>query len=610
MHSNRKLIEVSLPLEAINQASVYEKFIRMGHPNVLHQWWSRKPLSAARGVLFASIVDDPSEYMDDEKEIIEERERLFHLIDPLVQWENIDNQPILDKARLEMARSVARQSGQDIPIGKAAILEYLHEYGPVFLDPFAGGGSIPLEAQRLGLRTYASDLNPVAVLINKAMLEIPGRFRDQAPVGYTSEPDQFPLNRQWRGVEGLAADLRHYGTWMQQEAEQRIGWLYPKIKLLSDYGETDGTIVAWLWVRTVQCPNPACGTQMPLASKWDLSKKKGKEVWVEPLVDRKTSPPVVQYTIGKENGKSPERTSDRRGARCIACETPVALEYIREEGKEGRLIPQLIAIALKSKQGRVYLPPSKEQVELAKQAEPNWVPDQDIVEGMSSNVASYGFTTFGDLFTSRQLVALNTLADLLNEVHDIVRKDALIAGMNADNQQLSQGGKGALAYADAVVTYLAFAYSKTLNRSNAFVPWGVSVECPVNLFSRQLIPFIWDFAESNVISGPSGSFSSMLENTVRGLEKTDLNIPSFGHAFVSDAVEAGENIPSPMISTDPPYYDMIPYAELSDFFYVWLRKLLSEIYPDLFETLMTPKSKEMIADANRAGGADEAKSFF
>ena len=186
MQNHRKLIEVSLPLDAINQASVYEKFIRTGHPNVLHQWWSRKPLSAARGVLLASIIDDPSEYLDDEKAIIEERERLFHLIDQLVQWENIDNDPILDKSRLEMARSVARQKGLEPPIGKAAVLEFLQKYGPVFLDPFAGGGSIPLEAQRLGLRTYASDLNPVAVLINKAMIEIPGYFRDQAPVGYLS----------------------------------------------------------------------------------------------------------------------------------------------------------------------------------------------------------------------------------------------------------------------------------------------------------------------------------------------------------------------------------------------------------------------------------------
>ncbi len=606
----RKLIEVSLPLEAINQASVYEKFIRTGHPNNLHQWWSRKPLAAARGVIFASLVDDPGEYLADEDKIREERERLFAIIDDLVQWENIHNEAVLDKARLELARSLARNMRVPLPVGKTAILEFLQKYAPPVWDPFAGGGSIPLEAQRLGLCAFASDLNPVAVLVNKAMIEIPGRFLGRPPVhpAATVKPGQPVLwGQKWDGIQGLLEDLGYYGNWVQQQAEERLKSLFPRAKISNG---SRATVVAWLWVRTVRCPNPACGAKMPLASKWDLSRKKGKETWVLPVVDRTQTPPVIRYTIGGGKGKPPERTVERRGAICLACDTPVALEYVRSEGIAGRIGMQMIAVAADKPAGRIYLAPDEEQISAAYSAQPTWQPDQTITEGMAGNVSSYGYTTFADLFLPRQLVALDTLAELIGEVHKKVYKDAVDNGWKEDGISLDQRGNQARAYADAIVTYLAFAFSKTLNRSNAFVPWGVTVECPVNLFSRQTIPFIWDFAESNVIFGPSGSFSSMMDNTLRALEKTALAIPAFGRAFQGNAAKAGKDLPAPLISTDPPYYDVIPYSDLSDFFYVWLRRLLVDIYPDLFSTVLTPKTDELIADVNRAGGQEAARAHF
>jgi putative DNA methylase len=609
MAYRRKLIEVALPLEAISAASVYEKYIRLGHPNALHQWWSRKPLASARAVLFASLVDDPSEYLTDENAIQNERQRLFGILEQLIQWENSADEAILDKARLEIARSLARAQVVDLPIGMAAILKFLGEHAPTIIDPFAGGGSIPIEAQRLGLNVSASDLNPVAALINKAMIEIPPRFQGRAAVYSGDIVRQSKHKAQGDGIEGLLDDLTSYGHWIQSEAQRRIGWLYPPIQAATKDAKL-ATIVAWLWVRTVKCPNPVCGAMMPLASKWLLSQKKGRQTWVQPVVDHSLTPPQVQYTIVCEKGTIPERTVDRNGAICIACHTPVSLEYVRQEGQAGRLGDQMIAIAAEGEHGRLYLAPSPEQIALARQAPACWRPEQPTPTGMASNVATYGLTTFADLFTPRQLAALNTLADLIQEIHAKVRADAIQAGWRDDGISLDQGGKEALAYADAVATYLAFAFSKTLNRSNALVPWGVAVECPVNLFSRQHIPFIWDFAESNVIAGPSGSFASMLENTIKGLEKTALRHPGIGMAFQSDAVNAGKNLHVPLISTDPPYYDVIPYSDLADFFYVWLRRLLGGIYPNLFSTLLTPKTHELIADSHRSGSEAQARDYY
>src|SRR6266852_7001324 len=279
MTYRKKLIEVALPLDAINKASVREKSIRHGHPSTLHLWWARRPLAACRAVLFASLVDDPSEHPGEFPTVQQqeqERERLFRLIEQLVQWENSNNEEVLQKIRAEILKS----TGGNLP--------------PV-LDMFAGGGSIPLEAQRLGLEAYASDLNPVAVLINKALIEIPPKFAGCPPVN--PESREKYLHKEWKGTDGLAEDVRYYGNWMRNEAWKRIGHLYPKVHLPREYGGGEATVIAWLWMRTVTCPNPACGAQMPLTSTWWLSKKKGKEAWIEPRVDFRTTPPAINFSV-------------------------------------------------------------------------------------------------------------------------------------------------------------------------------------------------------------------------------------------------------------------------------------------------------------------------
>lgn len=606
----KKLIDISLPLEAINDAAVAEKFIRTGHPSGIHQWWSRKPLVAARAVLFASLVDDPSEYLTDEIEISVERERLHTLISQLARWENSNNQPILNQARLEIARSLARQKGLPTPVGSGAVYEFLMKHAPVVLDPFAGGGSIPFEGQRLGLPAQSSDLNPIAVLINKAMVEIPGRFVEKPPVHPVQPVVQMETGNPWPGIRAMVEDVEYYGSQVQKQAETRLRDLYPSVKLPPERGGGDATVVAWVWAHEVKCPNPACGAAMPLASKWELSQKKGRETWIVPVVDRTVQPAQVRFTIKTGEGPLPPGTVNRRGARCLVCEASVPLEYVRQEAMAGRMGITMLAVAAEARGGRAYLVPDECQLAAAHSAHLDWAPDQLINEGLAGNVTSYGCRTFGDLFLPRQLVALTTLVDLIKDVCKQVEIDAIKAGYADDKTPLSVGGKGAFAYAEAIVTYLSFAFSKTLNRSNAFVPWGIAVECPVNLFSRQTIAFIWDFAESNVIFGPSGSFSSMLGNTVGALKTIDLDIPRRGLAKQSNAASAGQGLPEIMISTDPPYYDVISYSDLSDFFYVWLRPLLGSVFPDLFATMLTPKAQELIADATRAGGREQAKVQF
>lgn len=606
----KKIIEVSLPLEAINQACVDEKFIRTGHPANLHQWWSRKPLVAARAVLFASLVDDPSEFLQDKAAIQSERERLFEILVQLTCWENSSNQLVLDKARLEIARSLARQLNLPTPVGRSAILQFLSEHAPTVMDPFAGGGSIPFEAQRLGLPAHSSDLNPIAVLVNKAMVEIPARFTGLPAVHPDNSVNRIAFPKDFSGLKGLVEDLGYYGGWVQSQAEEKLKDLFPKVKLPSNYGAGEATVVAWIWAHTIQCPNPACGAVMPLASKWQLSKKAGAETWVEPVIDRTVSPGKVRYTIARGKGKLPEGTVDRHGAKCLVCGNTVSLEHIRNEGMLGKITYEMIAIAAEGHRGRIYLEPDDGQVRVAMNVSPTWKSDQVINPNLAGNVTAYGCKTFGDLFLPRQLVALKTICDLIQSVKGQVEEDAIHAQLPDDHIPLSEGGRGAKAYSEALVTYLAFALSKTLNRSNAFVPWGINVECPVNLFSRQTIAFLWDFAESNVIYGPSGSFASMLDNTVRALETIDLEIPRKGSASQSDAVSAGSGFANLLISTDPPYYDVISYSDLSDFFYVWLRPLIGEIYPDIFSTMLTPKEKELTADSIRSGSKEKAKIDF
>ncbi len=543
----KKLIEVALPLEAINKESAREKSIRHGHPSTLHLWWSRKPLATARAVLFAQLVDDPSscpEEFPSEEAQEAERQRLFRLIEGLVKWENTTNEAVLHAARTEIARSVARAHGVSLPhrMTPQEVAEALRKYAPPVLDPFAGGGSIPLEAQRLGLEVHASDLNPVAVLINKALIEIPPKFANRPPVN--PEASKTLLQREWRGAQGLAEDVRYYGKWMREEAWRHIGHLYPKVTLPKEQGGGEATVIAWLWVRTVTCPNPACGVQMPLTSKWTLSTKKGKEVYVEPIVDQAAK--TVRFEVRQGKG-APEGTVSRQGAKCIVCGSPVPFDNIRAEGQAGRMGTQMMAIVVEGKGGRVYLPPNEEQERLANSAEPTWRPETDLPkQALGFRVQLYGMTKHCDLFTERQLLALSTFSDLVNEAREQVLAHVCQANVPNDTTPLSQGGTGTQAYADAVATYLALALNRAVDRSSTICSWDSSpkMEALRNTFARQAVPMTWDFAEGNPFSASSGNWLNNIEWTTMVIEA--MTSPATGNAQQVDAM-ASANSSSPLM---------------------------------------------------------------
>ncbi len=592
MTYRKKLIEVALPLIAINEQSAREKSIRHGHPSTLHLWWARRPLAACRAVLFASLIDDPSEHPEEfptEQAQQQERERLFTLITTMVQWEQGNNEDTMAQVRAEI-----RKATGDNP--------------PPVLDPFAGGGSIPLEAQRLGLEAHASDLNPVAVLINKALIEIPPKFAGRPPIN----PDarQSLIGGDWSGARGLADDIRYYGKWMRDEAERRIGYLYPKVTLPKEYGSGEATVIAWLWTRTVTCPNPACGARMPLVRSFYLSKKKGKEAGVEPSIDHTITPPIIHFSVKTGQGKPQDGTVNRQGARCIACGTSVAFDHIRSEGKAGRMSAQLMAIVAEGQRGRIYLSPNEEQAALAAEAKPIWKPEAALPHNPRDfKTPNYGIFTFGDLFTPRQLVALTTFSDLVQETRQRVLTDARAVSLPDDDRALNDGGMGAVAYADALATYLAIALDRLADRNSTICSWDVTRDSTRNTFARQAIPMVWDFAEVNPLSESTGNFSGAVEWVAEVTEASSCNVP--GEVQQRDATTTINGVAHPLISTDPPYYDNIGYADLADFFYVWLRRSLSTIYPDLFKTLLVPKAAELVATPYRFGGSkSKAQEFF
>ena len=576
MTYRKKLIEVALPLDAINREAAREKSIRHGHPFTLHLWWARRPLAACRAVLFASLVDDPSSRREEfptEEDQDRERKRLFDLIEELVKWENVNNERILNEARAEILKST---DGNPPPV----------------LDPFCGGGSIPLEAQRLGLKAYGSDLNPVAVLITKAMIEIPPRFAGQPPVNPDAQ-DSLVQSRTWKGAAGLAEDVRYYGEWIRDEAEKRIGNLYPKVKLPKEHGGGEATVIAWLWTRTVKCPNPACGAWMPLTKQFWLSKKRGKKAWIEPIVNSVNK--RVRFEVKRGEGVPPDGTVNRRGTRCIVCSETVRFDHVRAEGRARRMKQQLMAIIAEGNRQRIYLDPDDEHVATANKAEPHDVPETDLPEkALSFSVQLYGMTQHHHLFTARQLTALTTFSDLVNEAHERVKADAVKAG---------RGEEGA--YADAVATYLAFNIDQLANHQSTLCGWNSTNSQMRSVFARQAIPMVWDFAESNPFCESSGSFYNLHERQVKGFQAIPAN--QAAKAAQIDAASMIWDVDLSLISTDPPYYDNIGYADLSDYFYIWLRRSLRRVYPDLFNLMLVPKTEELIATRYRFGG-DKTKA--
>ena len=588
---SKKLIEVALPLEAINAEAAREKSIRHGHPSTLHLWWARRPLAAARAVIWSSLVDDPSahpELYPTEEAQNAERQRLFGILEKLVKWENSNDPEVLAAAKAEILRSTNNNP-------------------PALLDPFAGGGAIPLEAQRLGLEAHAHDLNPVAVMINKAMIEIPPRFAGQVPVNPDSRT-RLDGATGWQGAQGLAADVQYYGEWMKREAFRRIGHLYPKVKVPHELGGGEATVIAWIWARTVKCPNPACGCEMPLASTFVLSKKKGNEAWVKPITEGNNVHFEVQY------GKCPKEYESFKVGRsavfkCPCCGEITTDAYVKQHGKAHEMGSQLMAIVGEGKHGRIYLSPDVEQTIAADVPAPESYPSGAMPENPRwFSPPAFGMTDYSDLFTNRQLTALTTFSSLVSEAQTKAEADAVAAGVVNDHIALSAGGSGARAYGEAVGVYLAFLIDKMADYHSTICVWHTTRELVANSMRRQAIQMTWDYAEGNPLSEKSGSFSNMISWISNVLNQLPAN--KFGEVKQFDA-QSDCGLRNIVISSDPPYYDNIGYADLSDYFYIWMRQSLKNTYPKLFRTMLVPKAEELIATPYRhEGNMQKAKVFF
>ena len=626
--SPRKLIEVALPLDAINDACTREKSMRHGHPSALHLWWARRPLAAARAVIFAQLVNDPGyqqgggfRYGRNKKEAAIERKRLFKIIEDLVLWENTTNEAVMESARAEIRRSWREvcELNKDHP--QAAEI-FNPDKLPALHDPFAGGGAIPLEALRLGLEAYASDLNPVAVIINKAMIEIPPKFAGLVPVGpipSDKSGERFDLPKQWPRATGLTEDVRRYGEWMRAEAQKRIGHLYPPVEITAEMARErldlkplvgqNLTVIAWLWARTVKSPNPAFAhVDVPLVSSFIISSKAGKDAYVQPVVDGE------HYSFTVIKGTPPSGAKDgnklaRGSFSCVLSGTPIPYGYIDDEANAGRMGTRLMAVVADGPHGRIFLSPSKATEEVTKTAIPSWKPETPSRGTFASNAQGriYGFKVFGDYFTPRQLVALTTFSDLVMESREKILRDSILAHRTDDGQGLDSGGSAATAYAEAVSVYLAFLVGQLANHCSTVCGWNHPNTQMRSVFSRQAITMTWDFAEVNVFSESSGSYANLFERQIKGMAA--LNLAGVGHAVQADAQNQSIST-GKVVSTDPPYYDNIAYADLSDFFYVWMRRSLRTVFPGILSTISVPKTEELVASSYRHGTKEKAEAFF
>ena len=618
----KKLIEVALPLNDINVASANEKqpFTR-NHPRSIHIWWARRPFVAARAILFAQLVNDPGYQRElgfgvNKKAAEIKREKLFQIIRDLVKWENTNNEDVLNRARTAIWESWRETCNLNRNHPQAQEL-FDPEKLPAFHDPFSGGGAIPLEAQRLGMESFASDLNPVAVLINKAMIEIPPKFVGHPPVGPLPEGEkQADMIEDWSGTMGLVEDIRRYGNWVRQEAFARIGRLYPKVKITSKmvknrpdlraYEGEEVNVVGWLWARTVVSPNPALnGVDVPLVKSYVLSTKKSKEAYVKPVVENGNY--RFEVHIGTPPTEAKEGSVGRKGGKCVISGYPIPLKYIRDQGKRGLLGTRLMAVVAEGRRERIYLPPNETLADSSVNIHSSWKPENTIehVSGCT-NAVVYGLETFGDLFTPRQLLALNTFSDLVLEAREKAIADAETAGMSNKPGGLEANKINATSYGDAIAVYLALATSRWSDMSNSVCSWNSTNQNVRALFARQAIPMNWDFIELSPFSGV-GPWFSAVESVLKAFNSLPANVP--GMSLQINAATS-EMSGGKVVSCDPPYYDNIPYAVLSDFFYVWLRRILKEVYPTLFTTLAVPKAEELVAAPYRQGTKEKAEKYF
>jgi putative DNA methylase len=595
-----KLIEVALPLPEINDASAYDKMPGIGpHPKGIHHWWARLPLPVARAVLFASVVDDPSSHPErfpTPEAQDRERERLFGIIRRLMQKQLHKHPEVYAEARAEM-------------------LKYCGGRLPAVFDPFAGGGSIPLEAARLSFEAHAGDLNPIAVLLNKCNLELAPMWPDRPPVN-PEDRAKIGGSQGWRGTSGLAADVRYYGGVILERARARIGHLYPPVEVTPEMAEGRSElkplvgkklpVIAWIWARTVRSPNPAAkGAHVPLMSTFWLSSKKGSEAWLEPVVDRAAGTWRFAVRTGAPRDRSAVAAgtkNGRGGFRCILSDAPIPFDFVRPEGSEGRLGSAMVAVVAEVPRGRIYLPATAEQADRAGSAAPSGFPDTDLPdEALGFRIQNYGIRKHWKMFTPRQLTAMVTLSDLVKEVREEVRRDALAAGLSEADAD---------SYTATVSTFLALALDRCADFNNALCRWSPSNQKVMNLFGRQAIPMVWDFAEANLLGESVGAWSTCSDYVADCIEVI-MSGASRGCARQIDAAAGADGIANLLVSTDPPYYDNIGYAALSDFFYVWLRRTVGDLYPDLFSTVLVPKSQELTASPERFNGdKQQAKEHF
>lgn len=604
----KKLIEVALPLPEINDASAYDKMPGIGpHPKGIHHWWARLPLPTARAVLFASIVDDPSEdpaRFPTEEIQNAERERLFGIIRGLMA-KKLHEQPKVYAA------------------AKAEMLKHCDNRLPVVFDPFAGGGTIPLEASRLGFESHAADLNPVAVLLNKCNLELAPRWTNTAPINPTARA-AIGGTDSGHGTRGLAVDIRYYGRRIHERVVAALGHLYPKVRLPKSHGGGETNVVAWIWVRTVTSPNPAIlGKHVPLMNSFWLSSKSGKQAWLEWEEDD-SSPNGWRFKVRNGTPDKIQAAKNKLGTRlgkgenyfCILSKGQVIIErkYIQQESKkEGGLRESLVAIVAEQKGGKLYLEASAAQAEAATSAANNpalelartnflsgTLPDRASITG--GVCSAYGLNTWGHLFTDRQLGTLLSFSDAIRECRATIIQDASAAGLQPTEATL---------YANTITTFLALALDRSADFNNWLCRWNASNQKVMNLFARQALAIVWDYAEANILGGSVGAWTTCCNYVADCVEVLNAGVSQSGQAHQLDAASGSNGIANLLASTDPPYYDNIGYATLSDFFYVWLRRTIGDLYQDYFGTVEVPKLPELTASPGRFDGDRvKAKEHF